>query len=404
MNKQTLALLSIVTLVMLVAALQMSKKDQRPPEAVIGDNSNPALFPSLTEQLDKVSRIEINSPEGVFSVSKNNAIWGLDSKQGYPVASDKVAQVLNGMASLNRIEAKTQKDSLYHKLELQDRSVEGAKSTQVSLNSAEGSIASVLIGKTSMAKTDTSLQAMYVRLPKDKQTWLAHSPMRLEKNPDNWLDKDILKIAQKRIQSVSVSPASGEPVHISKASAEDSDYQFQDLPAGAKVEKAYQLGSMASILASLSLEDVKAAKDAETPAERNQAVFKTFDGLSVTMDIHHQAEADQYWASLSLQADPTATAGTANSDSVDVVKEATDINAKTQGWLYQLTNYKMENLLKPRAELFTTAEALANRDSQADSSVDGNALADALANAGSQAASNPMQQRQALDLLKSLGQ
>ena len=399
MNKQTLGILALVTIVILAIALQLNPNRNNNPSS---DTDNIALFPELNDQLASVNRIDINSPDGVFSVSKKNDKWGLDSKYGYPVTQDKVSQVLNGMVSLQRIETKTKKTSLHHKLALQDRSVDGAKSTQISLSNDQGSVADLLIGKTSPAKSDKSLQAMYIRLPKQDQTWLAHSPMRLEKKPDNWLDKTILQIAQKRIQSVQVSPANGDSVHISKAKVADKDYQLANLPAGAKVEQNYTLNSIASILSNLSLEDVKPLKDNEHPGEHDHAQFKTFDGLEVQMDI--SKIEDKYWASISVQADPTANPDTLSTDKIDVVKQAADISAKTQGWLYQLPNYKMENLLKPRAELFTSADALANAasNSNAKTTIDNNALAAAFANASSQKA-NAVQQHQAMEFLKNLG-
>jgi len=400
MNKQTLGILALVTLVILILALQISpnNSDNNSPN----NSANSALFPELNSQLENVKRIDINSPDGTFSISKNNGTWGLDSKHGYPVANDKVAQVLNGMVSLSRIEAKTKKASLHHKLALQDRSANDAKSTQVSLSTEQGKVADLLIGKTSPAKSDKSLQAMYVRLPDQAQTWLAHSPMRLEKNPDNWLDKTILKIAQKRIQSVQISPANGEAVHISKTRADEPNYQLDNLPAGAKVEQSHQLSSIANVLSNLSLDDVKPLTNSERSTERNQAQFKTFDGLSIQLDI--SKTDDKYWASISVQADPTANPDTLSSDKIDVVKQAADISAKTQGWLYQLPNYKMENLLKPRTELFTSADALANAasNSNAKTTIDNNALAAAFANASSQKA-NAVQQHQAMEFLKNLG-
>src|SRR5690606_440600 len=126
-----------------------------------------------------------------------------------------------------------------------------------------------------------------------------------------WLVRDITDLAAARVQSVTIRHADGATIRIRKDSEDAANFTVEDIPEGRELSYASVANSIAAALDNLTLDDVRRAGDAapataDTPdpagagsdeagADAGEAsgdeapeavttVFRTFDGLKVTVD------------------------------------------------------------------------------------------------------------------------
>ena len=380
MNAKVTGILAVVTLVAVVTAIQVSQRAPAPKPV----NESSAFFPNLLSKLSELDAINIQTNNAQFQILKQGESWGLQEKAGYPVPAEKIAAVLNGMAGLIKLEAKTDKPELYSRLALEEIEKAGADTIQVRLKQGQSEFASLLIGKSKPAKTDTGLSEIYVRKPGEAQSWLVLGNLRLETDPLAWLDKTIFQLAPERVQAVTLARSQEKLMRIFKEKAEDTAFQLAELPEKATLEN-HVLDSLGRALANLTLEDVVKAEGFSFPAEATELQFSSFDGLQITLRVGEQA--GKHYATLKAAAkaeliaatpEPAKTAAPADQAPADASKpaadkpaaspadklaaaekEAADLNAKFSPWVYVLPSYQVNNLLPKATDLYKLADATA---------------------------------------------
>ncbi|MEN8217927.1 MAG: DUF4340 domain-containing protein [Pseudomonadota bacterium] len=347
MNTKTFSILAIVTALVVIAAVMLTPQKPTTPEPE-------KFFPNLMSALSEVTEINVRTKDNSITMIRGDGQWLLKEKHNYPVAVDKVNKLLLGAADLTVVEAKTSNPALYSKIGVEDQS------TLLTLKKGESeTVASLIIGNNRVAKVDSTRRKIYVRKPDDKQTWLTLGQLPLEKNPKDWLERQIIDIDSNNIRRVSITHADGDKVVVFKDSPKDENYQLADLPENAKVKAAQLLNDIASTLTRLNLDDVTTDIEFDDKAS-TRAVFTTFDGLEVTMTTtkkegKHYAKFAAAFNSAAVFVEPPKTDDQAQTEKaddkpkVDAKKQADTLNAKFKGWVYELAN--VDNLEKKRDDL-----------------------------------------------------
>lgn len=343
MSGKMIGILAIITLIAGFVASQVNQTTMSTQT-----QSNQLLFPQLLPILKEVNEIQIKTKETEVSLVKNGEQWGVKEKAHYPAMFNKVADVLNGLASLQMVEAKTDKAELYSKLDVEDVSVDGSKSVQVVLKKANEIVADLIIGKARPSKGDTSRSELYVRKANEKQSWVALGNLNVDRQLNEWLDKQITNIEENRLREVVSNQAT--PIRIFKEKAEDKTYQLANLPDKATVEQM-NVKSIAQFLDHLAFDDVVAAQDfsgVETPLT---AVFTTFDGLEITLSL--QTKESKYYAKLAAVAKPDLITGENREQAIETLqKEVEQLNQRLSAWIYVIPEYKARALLQKPDALF----------------------------------------------------
>ncbi|MBK7011482.1 MAG: DUF4340 domain-containing protein [Xanthomonadales bacterium] len=248
--------------------------------------------------------------------------------------------------------------------------------------------------------------ATYVRRSGEEQSWLAGGNLIPDKEPANWLRKDLANIPSERIASVTITHADGKVLRVFKDKASDPHYTIADLPKGREPSSEFAANGLASVLAELKLDDVAASSDIAVPDKATMVRYATFDGViveartwqvadkryvafSAAEDIERaQRHVDAELASKAADADagkdkpaaadanspagaagsPAATdaaKGEATAPAADaatdraqrlaaITAEVEKLNATFKGWSFVLPGYKigdidksMDDLLKP---------------------------------------------------------
>ena len=102
-------ILGLAVAAMLIVALlsQTIQMDEDAPHA--------RVLSGLQASLDEVERVEIYSlgdEAGTLAISRNDQVWVLENRSGYPIDFEELLEVLDKLASAELIEEKTAKAEL----------------------------------------------------------------------------------------------------------------------------------------------------------------------------------------------------------------------------------------------------------------------------------------------------
>lgn len=367
---RTLVILSLVTVAVVLAAFfsrQQSNEVSREGQL---------LFPDFIEAINDASEIEGVSGTKHFTLAREEGNrWVVREKSGYPAPLDDVHQLLVGAAQLRRLEPKTSNPDLYAKLGLEGEAVEGTTSLKLTVRQTNGdALAELLIGNTRPGKSDPSLSEYYVRVPDDDQAWLVEGKLPPHRTANDWLDKELLTLDQRRVREAHIIHPDGEEVIVRRDSPSTNDYELTGIPDSAEIESTYAVNRIATALTDVSLNDVKPASELSFSKRTGlSAELTTFDGLRVTIETTQEDDVTYARFSANFDASLVVTDEEPKSESADqsetipevtgqapnteaTEQEARALNARWQSWAYALPEYLMTDLEQTNADLIKQGE------------------------------------------------
>jgi len=325
-----LALLTAAAVAAAAIALSTGRNAEQDPR--IGA----LVFPGLNDRANDVATLKVESGYGVLTLQRAAGAWTLKESGGYSVMPVKANGSILDLATLRFHEPKTARPEKYAKLNLLDFDAPGSGSTRVTVRDNDGAmLAELLVGNSKFNLPGTKTGGIYLRLPVEKQTWLAAGGLNLSGIPGKWLEPVVLHVAGERIKRVEIRQPQGQPVIITKRNPRVLVYHLNAVPAGYKVRYDEEPKLIATNLESFELEDVRRAGTVKfDPARTTRTVFETFDGLQVTAV---SAVVDgKYWTRFAAVATVGSQAG----------GEAKAITEATKNWVYRIADYRGERLTK----------------------------------------------------------
>jgi hypothetical protein len=309
-----------------------------------------SFFPGLTDTINNVGEIAIQSKSGAFHVKLNQGKWSVAEKGGFPADAAQARSVAAGMAGLTTLEPKTNRADWLKYVDL-DAPDKGGNAVDVKLTDTMGKpMAEILVGKSQGNTDDLGRTQLYVRKPNETQTWLARGALTPKPNAADWLDKNVISIARDRVKGATVTPPTGPSYTLSRDSKDQQDFKLLDMPAGRQLSFEGSPDGVGSALIGFDFDDVAKA-DTVDFSKAPQSVTHTFDGLDVTVKV--AAKGMDRWASISA-------AGT----NPKAEMEAMGINTRLSEWAFKLQPSKAdqfvaarETLLKPAGGAATPAAA-----------------------------------------------
>lgn len=298
------------------------------------------LFPSLSNDLSKVTGIRISRGEESLTLEKSGATWGVKDRAGYPVDFSKLRTILVGLSEAELLEAKTRRSDRYPALELEDPSGKDAKSKLVRLTADKGAVlAEVVLGKKRFEVFGANKSGTYVRKPGDPQTWLTNTELHASVSPKDWMRTNVLTLDAAKISRVTIEMPGEEALTLAReGDSKDGKLAFVGFPpADKKLKEASAADSIARAIASIDLEDVRKLDAAPKGGVVTSVKVESTDQPSVTLALRKEGET--HWLSLTATGDGGAKAA------------AEDLAARTKGWEYKIADYKANAILKKRADL-----------------------------------------------------
>ena len=344
--KNGYAIVAALTVVVVGAAIIVSQ--QRAPET---SREKIALFPQLAGRINDVSKVVVRDAQNTLTVQRVSDNWVIAEADNYPALVDKVKETVLAVADLKVIAKKTDNPELYERLGVEDIDSRGATSTLLTLVAADEELAALIVGATRRSKAAAGAPGLYVRIPAQQQALLVAGRLSVSADIIQWIKRDIINIAGDRVRTVSVRPAGGAQVTLSRDEPADS-LVLQDLPEGKEQQSEYVIGRMATVLENVYADDVSKADniDFSTPAATLEV--STFDGLTAAIEVAQRGEqsyarfafAAQEMAVIEAQADEKAPPETdaEAAQKPTPAAEAAALNNLLQGWAYRLSTSKAE--------------------------------------------------------------
>ena len=331
MNPRRVTLLFAIGIVIAALAAWVSHRNQ----TTGGDSiAGTTVLPGLESSLNDVTQVRITKADKTQATLDRQTTDWLVGERGYPADSGKLRKLLLDLGSLKVVQRKTSLARNYPVLGVENVTQPKATGARIDIIS-HGKTWSLIVGN-SMDADDC-----YVRVADSPQSLLASPLILVDADPKLWLDPTVLDIAQSRVSEIDEQPAKGSAFSVSRDKKTQADYTVRGVPRGRELTGADAADSMGSALSGLTLTDVRKAAAPPKDTELSHAVFKTFDGLEIDVSGYKQASNGYI--------DISARAGDKSADA-----EAQQINARVQGWDYQIPDYRyeeifqsMDGLLKP---------------------------------------------------------
>ena len=374
-------MLAVATLIAVGAVLFVERGSDT------AEHGGEIVFPALLERVNAVVRVRVTGEDGTFTLARDGDAWVVEEKERYPADPDRVHKLLLGAAGMKRVEPKTSNPERYPRLWLEDPSSKDAKSVRFVLEDASGAVlANWVLGDRRPSKSDASRTELYIRVGDDPLAWLVEGSVPGGRKIIDWVDRLVARIDRERLRTVEVSHADGAVVAVNKPLPADHDFVLRGIPEGREADSQYRINDIGRFLEDLRFEDVAVSSSIDFAGSVDKRMqVTTFDGLRVHVDaVMRDGEA---WVQLRAEVDedlvvtPGADAaasddesGTASKDApgalrpLDVVRtEAEGLNARWQGWAYELPSFKRDYIAKRMDELTRaleeTDEAKAGSDS-----------------------------------------
>lgn len=345
------------------------------------------LLPDLP--VNDVAQVSIKSGTNDVTLARQNNIWAVRERNGYPANFSQISQMLMKFADLKIAQTQDVGPSQLGRFELLPPGAGTGAGTSVEFNDQSGkTLASLLLGKKHMKKPSGNSQpgefgdegwpdGRYVMAGASAKTAdLISDPLDdVQTQPEQWLNKEFLSVEKPRAIAVEF-PTATNSWKLTRAS-ETNDWELAGAKPGEKLDSS-KISSVTSPLSSPSFNDVAplfAASSVNTVL-----TVETFDGFTYAAKIGPKHD-DNYPVILSITASLPATRIPASdekpADKARLDKEfqaqqktLADKLAKEQAyakWVYQLPAFALDEVLKTREQLLeeastnTTATASARK-------------------------------------------
>ncbi|HLJ37882.1 MAG TPA: DUF4340 domain-containing protein [Steroidobacteraceae bacterium] len=288
------------------------------------------VLPGLEKSVATVTEVDLRRGDGTHTSLKKESSGWVVAERGWPADTGKVRKLLLDLGALNVVEEKTRLPANYPQLGVEDVNTPKAGGTEIEVLTPARRYA-LIVGHNSSGKSG------YVRVAGAAPSLLAAPLLTPDADPKTWLEHALVDVPSTRVREVQMKPAEGPSYTAAREKKEQTDFAVSPLPKGRQLTGPGAADSIASSLGSLSLDDVqKAAPPAD--ARLAHALFRTFDGLEVAVS----GRKDGARSLIALAARSTAEA---------TAEEAQRLNAKLNGWEFEIPDYKYSALFRPLDEL-----------------------------------------------------
>lgn len=258
----------------------------------------------LWPQLEGVERIEFRAAGDVVleALERRDGGWRVAGRDGWWADAGRVEALLRELGRARKLEAKTAISERHALLGVADISSPAATGIAVDLAYAGGS-RSLLVGDANPYSS-----GRFVRFADEDQAWLVDATLDLPADPRQWLDRELLDVASRRVQRLHITPGQDSPVGLVRTPGEGAGHALVDAPDGRDVDPA-RMEAAATLFEGLRLDDVRRDPGVEPPgAEAPVGIrMETVDGLVV--DVQSWREEAVRWIRVRVDFDEGVARG-----------------------------------------------------------------------------------------------
>ncbi len=377
-------LILTAVLAALVGAALYQKKDRSSrlsSGSRVGAPSREMLLPDF--DVNSVQKIRLKDEKNEVNVALNGTVWTLAERGGYEASFEKISRALLALKEQKIARKQRVGKESWGKIGVQPPGEPNAYGigTLVELLDGKGNIKKSLVlggNVTSSGNANASpfggSSERLVRIPEDGETiWTVGNTFEdLDTKADSWIEKAFFDV--QKIKAIEVTAAKPEDSwKAARTDAEAPEFPLEGAKPGERIDTAKV--SIATLLSGPTFNDVlgkdQAAKIMKDPVK---AKITTFDGFTYNLQVVKQAgqdgSGDKYYLTVAVSAElPKERAPvkdekpedkkTNDAAFTEEKKKLTDkltAEQKLNGWVYEVTEYTISNLLKKRSEILAEPE------------------------------------------------
>ncbi len=393
MNWKQLIRLLIVAAVVIGIGIVLNWMRYRAEEAARGEIGTDVFadFP-----LNEIQAVEIAAPDSSVTIVKEDGVWRVKDRFGYPADFEKLREFLISLNDLTVTQAVPAAPSQYGRLGLADAGAENAGMKVTFSNQAGTEVAAIVLGNTYQQSGQQGMgwpAGRYIRVPqesKDLVALVATSFSRIQADPAEWLDDQFVEI--KDVVEAHLKDQDGIRWTIERETTnaawrlqgfEPRENQSFKASTAESVANAFSYGSFQDV-AGTELGPDQTGLDAPT-------VFaaRTEDGIVYALNIGAKNDDGQYFLTVNatyeapveqaetVDGDDRTEGDQTTNDDADAEKTADemrelveDINRRFGGWIYLVRAYNVDRVLKERNAFIETTASEEDEAPAADTGTD----------------------------------
>lgn len=362
MKTRTLLILIALAAVILVGSVSLyARRSTRfaPPTPEV-------LYPNLIDNVQRISRITVQGPDGTLTIERAGDTWGMIEKGGYVIRTERIRAAVLTLSNLRVIEPKTSKPENYHLLGLADPGEE-SEAVHVRMTDESGrDMVAVTLGRVERSE-GPGIHRRYVRLDDDPTVYYVDGGVEITSKWNLWIDREILRVFRNWTHEITISHPDGDTVRVQRPDTEARDFTLATLPPGAELIDPLDVNLIGNTFIYMGLEDV-AADDTSADIKPGPVVTaRTFDGLVITARLFDAG--DQTWATFSAStADPVESVINAQRELAEsqpdfnpvtllrpfdeIQRIAAEMNDRLAGWRFRLTEDKTKLISMRSSDLY----------------------------------------------------
>ena len=172
------AITALAVVVAVILSMQQGEVTQVPFQS-------PSLAGGLKERLNDIVAIKVQTKDEVLEVTRDQGVWVLPAKGGYPAKMEEVRTALIGLTDLTLIEPKTANPARHETIGLGDPR-QGGNGILVTVSDFNSTVVSSII--LSDVPPGGGADRLYVRWPSEAQTYVAKGELDLKRRAADWID------------------------------------------------------------------------------------------------------------------------------------------------------------------------------------------------------------------------
>ncbi len=339
--------------------------------------SDPKLGQKLLASfpMNDVERVTIRQAQGPLHLAKKNETWVVEERGDYPANFSNISDFLRKVWEMKVVQPVKVGAAQLARLELTAPDKGTNSGTLVEFKDKNGKlINSLLLGKKHMKESHGDSPFGGGGWPDGRYLMVGNDPKSvavvsdalstIEAKPEDWLNKDFLKVENPRAISVTTSNATNN-WKLARA-AETNEWKLADLKPGEQLDTG-KSSSVTSALSYPSFTDVATNADPQATGLDQPLVasLETFDGFNYTVKLAKKSGEENYYfkvaVSASLPKERTAGKEEKPEDKTKLDKEFQEKKNKLEEklkaekalepWTFIVPKYTVDPLLKERKDL-----------------------------------------------------
>jgi len=343
MSDKKLTMLAIVAVLMVIWAVAQSRIASEPkakPEA-------PAYLIQGLDPADIASIVLTNNDDTV-TLKRRQDRFVIADKDDYPALAGEITKLLTSCFDIQTAELYTEDKANHKDLGLTE---EDARTVVKFFGLDSSLITGVVIGKASEQGRGT-----YVRLVASDKVYVASQVPWVKSRAVDYIDQKLVSIERDDIESVTVT----SPNEAYTLKADNGGISLENLPDGKKL-KAGEYRHVFSALTNLTFDDVRGKSSAQEDLNfERKFICKLKDSTVYTVAIAQKNDKTY----ITCDAEFTDKAPVTKEKTVESEEElkkkeakllardkAAEFSSKHSGWVYEISDYKAEDMTKELSEL-----------------------------------------------------